>query len=229
MSKMIKNIFLDAGGVILDESGHEEIRSRISVGLLSKIYREYTETSYWEDVAEAARYFVPSVYKYVFWKNAQNTDLCSELWKRYQQEWEEKRTKSVLMKGLADTVECLSRQYAVGILGQYTNELRDLLDEKGILKYFTFGNTQDEFSLAKPDPRYFEQVVRKAEARPEECIMVGDRIDMDIIPARMIGMTTVRVKTGIHKAQQPRLPEECPDYEIENITEMKNIKVKVEI
>jgi ribonucleotide monophosphatase NagD (HAD superfamily) len=38
--------------------------------------------------------------------------------------------------------------------------------------------------------------------------MVWDRIDKDIIPAKMVGMKTVRIRTGIHKTQEARTPEE---------------------
>jgi ribonucleotide monophosphatase NagD (HAD superfamily) len=31
--------------------------------------------------------------------------------------------------------------------------------------------------------------------------MIGDRIDKDVIPAKLTGMKTVRVKVGLHKTQ----------------------------
>jgi ribonucleotide monophosphatase NagD (HAD superfamily) len=39
----------------------------------------------------------------------------------------------------------------------------------------------------------------------------------------MIGMKTVRIRTGIHKDQEPRQYEEIPDYEIDDIMELLEI------
>ena len=56
--------------------------------------------------------------------------------------------------------------------------------------------------------------------------MVGDRIDKDIIPAKMVGMKTIRIKTGIHKNQEPRIPKEIPDKTVEKIKEIKMETIK---
>jgi ribonucleotide monophosphatase NagD (HAD superfamily) len=67
--------------------------------------------------------------------------------------------------------------------------------------------------------------LEKCKCRPEESIMVGDRIDKDIIPAKMIGMKTIRIKVGIHKNQEPRVPEEIPNLTVEKLEEIKIEKV----
>ncbi len=45
-------------------------------------------------------------------------------------------------------------------------------------------------------PSFFRKVVKRLGARPGECVMVGDREDADIRPARAIGMHTIRMRTG---------------------------------
>jgi ribonucleotide monophosphatase NagD (HAD superfamily) len=47
--------------------------------------------------------------------------------------------------------------------------------------------------------------------------MVGDRIDNDIAPARLLGMRAVLVRTGRHIDQQPRTWEEVPDAEVPDV------------
>lgn len=44
--------------------------------------------------------------------------------------------------------------------------------------------------------------------------MVGDRIDDDVVPAKLLGMRTVQLRTGRHRLQQPRCWEETPDAEV---------------
>jgi putative hydrolase of the HAD superfamily len=51
--------------------------------------------------------------------------------------------------------------------------------------------------------------------------MIGDRIDKDIIPAKIVSMKTIRVRTGIHKNQEPRTPDEIPDLTVNKIEEIK--------
>jgi putative hydrolase of the HAD superfamily len=50
-----------------------------------------------------------------------------------------------------------------------------------------------------------------------DCIMVGDRIDNDVVPAKLLGMRTVLFRTGRHRSQQPRSWEERPDVEVHDV------------
>ncbi len=47
--------------------------------------------------------------------------------------------------------------------------------------------------------------------------MVGDRIDKDIIPAKLLGMKTILIRVGLHRNQQPRIPFEVPDAELNSV------------
>jgi FMN phosphatase YigB (HAD superfamily) len=52
---------------------------------------------------------------------------------------------------------------------------------------------------------------------PRECVMVGDRVDNDIAPAKGLGMAAVLLRSGRHAAQQPRWWGEVPDAEVEDV------------
>jgi 8-oxo-dGTP diphosphatase/putative hydrolase of the HAD superfamily len=56
--------------------------------------------------------------------------------------------------------------------------------------------------------------------------MIGDRIDKDIIPAKMVGMKTIRIKVGIYKNQEPRIPEEMAEITINKLEEIKIEQIK---
>jgi putative hydrolase of the HAD superfamily len=111
-------------------------------------------------------------------------------------------------------------------LGQYGNVFRNYLEKENLLQYFSFGETQDNYKITKPDPRYFLAILEKCNCNADESIMVGDRIDKDIIPAKLIGMKTIRIKVGIHKKQEPRIIEEIPDLTVENIKDIKMEDIK---
>jgi len=54
-----------------------------------------------------------------------------------------------------------------------------------------------------------------------ECIMVGDRLDIDIAPAKALGMATILFRTGRHRRQKPRSPAEAPDIEVTDVQELE--------
>jgi beta-phosphoglucomutase-like phosphatase (HAD superfamily) len=56
---------------------------------------------------------------------------------------------------------------------------------------------------------------------PAECILVGDRLDRDIAPAKALGMATIRFRTGRHRRQKPRSPAETPDEEVTDVAELE--------
>jgi hypothetical protein len=56
---MVKNIFLDAGGVILDETEFEEMSSRIITNIIKNYNVNYSIENYWNNVDEAVYRFIP--------------------------------------------------------------------------------------------------------------------------------------------------------------------------
>ena len=52
--------------------------------------------------------------------------------------------------------------------------------------------------------------------------MVGDRIDNDVAPAKLLGMRAVLFRTGRHIAQSPRSHEEAPDAEVRDSAELRS-------
>jgi FMN phosphatase YigB (HAD superfamily) len=214
----VTTVFLDAGGVILDESEHEQALARVAVEVISAVVEGYTLESYWRDVSEASRVYAPRIYQYVFWKHLKEDVASFDVeYESFLSKWRERRPPLRLMEGIAGEIENLSPDFDLGVLGQYGREVLDLLRKHSLLDCFKYTYTQDNFELTKPDPRYYEQVAEVCGVRPAECIMVGDRLDKDIVPARQVGMKTIRIRVGILKDQQPRIPFEVPDEELPGV------------
>jgi beta-phosphoglucomutase-like phosphatase (HAD superfamily) len=66
-------------------------------------------------------------------------------------------------------------------------------------------------AIASRTSGLFLRACQDLAVKPAECIMVGDRIDNDIVPAKILGMRTVLIRTGRHREQQVRLWDELPD------------------
>jgi HAD superfamily hydrolase (TIGR01549 family) len=214
----VTTVFLDAGGVILDESEQEHALAEVAVEALSEVVEDYALDDYWGDVEEASRIYAPRIYQYVFFKHLKRDPVSfDEVYPRFLSTWHERRPPLKLMQELPDEVKNLSGDFDLGILGQYGKEVLELLDEHSLLDCFKYTYTQDDFELTKPDPRYYEHVTEACGVNPRECIMVGDRLDKDVVPARQVGMKTIRIRVGILKGQDPRIPFEVPDIELPSV------------
>jgi FMN phosphatase YigB (HAD superfamily) len=50
--------------------------------------------------------------------------------------------------------------------------------------------------------------------------MIGDRIDNDIVPARVLGIAAIRFVSGRHSSQQPRSWNEAPHADVSSVDEL---------
>ena len=62
------------------------------------------------------------------------------------------------------------------------------------------------------------QALRHAGCAASKAVMIGDRLDNDIRPARLLGWRTVRVLQGPGRFQSPRDSWDEPDLTVANVT-----------
>ena len=215
----ITTVLLDAGGVILDETEHEKVLADVITDTIKRVKPDYTKEQYYLDIDEAVQHFNPKTYRYVIWKYTRlDVSAYNEMYSQSMEVWKERQPPLKLSDGFLEEVKEIAQHFDIGMAGQYRNAILAFLQKEGVLKYIKYPLTQDDFEITKPDPRYLEQIIKRIGVSPEECIMVGDRIDNDIVPAKQLGMKTILIRVGLHKNQQPRLPTEQPDVELECIS-----------
>ena len=125
-----------------------------------------------------------------------------------------------------ETENCLSelsKHYKIGIIANQNLGSEERLEKLGLLKHIDLVIASAEEGVAKPDLRIFQIALARADCKPEEAVMVGDRIDNDIIPANKIGMTTVWIKHGFGGYAELKEIEEHPDYTINNLNDLLNL------
>ena len=125
-----------------------------------------------------------------------------------------------------ETENCLgelSKHYRIGIIANQNLGSEERLEKLGLLKHIDLVIASAEEGVAKPDLRIFQIALARADCKPEEAIMVGDRIDNDIIPANKIGMTTVWIKQGFGSYAEPKTVEEQPDYIVNSLAEITEV------
>ncbi|GHV52377.1 hypothetical protein AGMMS49579_09520 [Spirochaetia bacterium] len=99
---MIRSIFLDAGGVILDEKKFEESSASIITKIISEYNPNYTLSDYWKDAEEGVYRFVPKIYDYVLFKNINDINAFKTAKDNYKQELKSKNLPFELMEGIPD-------------------------------------------------------------------------------------------------------------------------------
>ena len=120
-----------------------------------------------------------------------------------------------------DTVKCLEaleKKYHLGIIANQIHGAEKRLEGMGIRRYFDLIVTSAEEGVAKPDPGIFRIALNRAGCAPEQAVMIGDRIDNDIVPAKQMGMKTVRIKQGVGKYWNIQGECETPDYEVNSLS-----------
>ena len=88
------------------------------------------------------------------------------------------------------------------------------------MKYIQLVIASAEEGVAKPDKRIFEIALERSMCSPNGAVMIGDRIDNDIIPAKKMGMATIWVKQGYGKYWTITNESEKADFEVNNLTEL---------
>ena len=74
----------------------------------------------------------------------------------------------------------------------------DKLIRLGIALYFDGVFVSEDIGRTK-DELFFKEVLKRLGSKPSDCMMVGDREDADIAPAKAVGILTVRVLQGKRK------------------------------
>jgi FMN phosphatase YigB (HAD superfamily) len=77
--------------------------------------------------------------------------------------------------------------------------------------------------MRKPHREIFLEGLRLFQAEPQDCFMVGDRLDMDILGANQVNMPSIWItRRSIHKGTEFEFDVK-PDYEIYALSEIKEI------
>lgn len=99
-----------------------------------------------------------------------------------------------------DATACLERLrgagYRLGVIANQPTAVRDAMRRDGLVPFFEVWGVSDDLGLQKPDPALFVHALETAAVEPARAVMVGDRLDYDVRPARLAGMRTVWVLRG---------------------------------
>jgi HAD superfamily hydrolase (TIGR01509 family) len=205
-------VFLDIGGVLYDDRVYAEAWRRA----LREAGGTFTDAEFDDEYAAC--------------RAAQNGSFRARLASRFlggdvdvralerlaARHWE--YPPSALHGDVGEAIASLTAAgFRLGVIANQPTTVRSALERDGLVPSFEVWGVSDDLGLQKPDPGLFLHAVRTAGVAPAETLMVGDRLDYDIVPAKEAGMRTVWVLRG--EAPDDPTPEQLavPDATVQDL------------
>ncbi|MBD5113355.1 MAG: HAD family hydrolase [Ruminococcaceae bacterium] len=198
MSKLT-HIFFDIGSTLVDETECYNHRIRDMIAGTDITFEKFSEKSRLIGFGEAIKFF-----------GLTKTPWHSEDERLYPDITE-------ILRYLCD------RGYTLGIIANQAAGMEQRLEKWGIRQFFGSVTASTEEDVAKPDFEIFRRAFEKAGCSADCSVMVGDRLDNDIAPAKALGMKTVWIKQGLSVYSSPQGDFERADYTVSDLMELKNL------
>ena len=204
MLENIKWLFFDVGSTLVDEHLAYEHRMREMADLANTTYSSVYETAM------------------TFYKQNKKGDLeTAKLLGVELPKWH--KEDEILYSDTTKCLEILSGRYKIGIIANQSLGTKARLEQHGILQYIDLVIASAEEGVAKPDKRIFELALNRSNCKPGDAVMIGDRIDNDIVPAKLMGMRTIWIKQGYGQYWNITDDVEEADCTIHSLIEICNV------
>lgn len=202
LSSKIKWIFFDIGSTLVDESECYRARYAETVKDTDITYEEFENK-----VIEFSK------------QNKKGDHEAAKHFNLTLSKW--RKDLEILYPDTKEVLKCLfERGYKLGIIANQSLGSEKRLEEWGILKYFSVVIASAEEGVAKPDQEIFLRALSRADCKPENAVMVGDRLDNDIVPANKIGIKTVWIKQGLGGYSTPKTLLEYSNHTVNDLKEL---------
>jgi len=100
---------------------------------------------------------------------------------------------------------------------------RNIIASCGLKDYFDTIVISEEVGIEKPDKGIFETALDKLRSKAENAIMIGNRIDADIVGANRVGIKSVWFKWNDRYQETINDEEERPNFVIKSLPELLGI------
>ena len=100
---------------------------------------------------------------------------------------------------------------------------RNIVTSTGLKEYFDAIVVSGELGIEKPDRRIFEAALNVLGVKAENAVMVGNRVDTDIVGANRLGMGSVWFKWNDRYPASIDACEKKPDFTIGSLCELPNV------
>lgn len=92
-----------------------------------------------------------------------------------------------------------------------------------VLAFLEAATDVKPFIVAKPEPVIFQQALARMGCQPEETVMIGDRLETDILGGQRVGMQTILVLSGVSTEADVESMGIRPDWTFCDIGELTRV------
>lgn len=125
-----------------------------------------------------------------------------------------------LKNGAKKVIETLSNYCELGIISNQTEEALEPLKKANLLSLFRRIFIPSKTKMNKPNEKLFLNAIEWSGFAVAKCLMIGDRLDIDIFPANKLGMKTIRIIDSLFNLQSPINNYEIPTYTVKKLDEI---------
>jgi putative hydrolase of the HAD superfamily len=186
----LEMVFFDIGGVMYDDS----IYARSWRKALRESGAEFTDEEFADEYAAARAAQSESFRLRLTRRFLGSAEHLGAVEARAARHWAYPPT--ALYPDVVPCLEALEGHFRLGVIANQPTSVRDAMDRDGLTRFFEVWGVSDDLGLQKPDPRLFSHVLYTAGVPPTRTVMLGDRLDYDVRPARTSGMRTIWVLRG---------------------------------
>lgn len=216
----VEMVFLDIGGVLYDDTVYARAWHRA----LRDAGARFTDAEFDEEYTRARTEQAGSFRRRLVARFLPEADL-RELEARAARYWH--YPPSALYGDVVPCLQELTGRYRLGLIANQPGEVRHAMRRDGLEPYFEVWGVSDELGVGKPDPALFELAVKAAGVASEAGVMVGDRLDYDIRPAKRVGLKTIWMLRG--EAPEHPTPAQLAETDgaIESLAELPSALEKL--
>ena len=212
----IRWLFFDLGNTLISEEAATELRMGQLVDCFARHGRRCSVEDVRSALQQASAEFAPRLITAAIAKLTDDPELRQSVMAdaRYPKELEAPYDDT------EETLRTLSSRYRIGVIANQSAGSEERLTSWGLMPFVSICLSSAELGLEKPDPAIFRLALSRTRCAPAEAVMIGDRLDNDIRPARLQGWWTIRILQGFARFQSPRDAFDEADVTVAKLSEL---------
>ena len=212
----VRWLFFDLGNTLISEEAATELRMGQLVDCFARHGRRCSVEDVRSALQQASAEFAPRLITAAIAKLTDHPELRQSVMAdaRYPKELEAPYDDT------EETLRTLSSRYRIGVIANQSAGTEERLTNWGLMPFVSICLASAELGLEKPDSAIFRLALSRAKCTPAEAVMIGDRLDNDIRPARLQGWRTIRILRGFARFQLPRDEFDEADATVKSLSEL---------
>ncbi|MDE2127081.1 MAG: HAD family hydrolase [Armatimonadetes bacterium] len=211
----VKWVFFDIGDVLFDEDAQHQYWLHSLLLSMRRNGVPVTWDAYHTELEALVRIEPGTAIVQACRRWVPDDALWAAIYREGRAEYEQMRAPrpyGMLLDNITAVVRELQASYSLGIIANQHPPIVDALHDYGIADAFRVTAIDSVVGVSKPDPALFVWALDQAQCAPRDAIMIGDRPENDVKPAKSLGMKTIRFRRGtLYSLYDPRTEAETSD------------------